>query len=202
VQASFSIHPRIQIAASYDSWLASAAELEQPAVPALLDLQRVSIRKPKDIALRINEKTLANHERRNRLRFPLNTELRYQISRRGHGEEIRGTGQVQNISSKGLAFRADRPLEVGLQLKVSMAWPAKLDNQCMLRLVFEGIVQRTQDDLVVLTIEHPEFRTAGKCTEATREELSVVAKGIEALLASKGAACGDWRARDRQMPMA
>lgn len=129
--------------------------------------------------------TLADRERRQRLRFPLNTELKYQISRRGHAEPIRGTGQVQNISSKGLAFHADGPLEQGMRLRVSMAWPARLDNQCMLRLVFEGIILRVHGSLVVLTIERPDFRTAGKSTTATREEIAVMASGIEKLCPSK-----------------
>ena len=132
-------------------------------------------KKAEDIALPTHEITLAYHERRKRLRFPLNAELRYQIYGRGDGQPIRGTGQAQNISSKGLAFRADRPLEPGLRLSVSMAWPAKLDNQCMLRLVFEGIVLRTLGSLVVLTIERPDFRTTGKSTGAACEEIAAMA---------------------------
>ena len=124
---------------------------------------------------------LPNHERRQRLRFPLDTELRYQVIRRGHGEPIRGTGHVENISSKGLAFHTDGLLERGLRLSVSMAWPARLDNQCILRLVFEGLVLRTRGNLVVVSIEQPEFRTAGKIAAAARQELAGVARGIGAL---------------------
>src|SRR5450631_4314100 len=100
----------------------------------------MSIRELKDNALSIHEITLDNRDRKSRLRFPLNTELRYQISGRGHGDPIKGTGEVQNISSKGLVFRTDLPLEPGLRLRASMTWPAKLDSECRLRLVFEGVV--------------------------------------------------------------
>jgi hypothetical protein len=124
---------------------------------------------------------LADKDRRRRLRFPLNTELRYQVSGRGHGDSSRGTGQVRDIGSRGLAFHTGGLLEPGWRLSVSMAWPAKLDNQCMLRLGFEGVVVRTQGTLVVITIERPEFRTAGKSTEAARQEMATVASGIEAL---------------------
>ena len=148
-----------------------------------------------------HEITLADHERRKRLRFPLNTELRYQIYGRGHDQPIRGTGQTQNISTKGLAFRADRPLERGLRLGVSMAWPATLDNQCMLRLVFEGVILRTFGNLVVLTIERPDFRTAGKSTGAAREEIAAMASDIETLYPSKGVPPGEaWTAYSPQMP--
>ena len=125
--------------------------------------------------------TLAAKERRKRLRFPLETELRYQVCGRGHGDLGRGTGQVRDIGSRGLAFRADGPIEPGWRLSVSMAWPARLDNQCMLRLGFEGVVIRTHGNLVVLTIERPEFRTAGKVTAAAREEIAAMASGIGAL---------------------
>jgi hypothetical protein len=125
-----------------------------------------------------DQSTLAAKERRKRLRFPLNAELRYHVCGRGHGDSGRGTGQVRDIGSRGLAFRADGPIEPGWRLSVSMAWPAKLDNQCMLRLGFEGVVIRTHGSLVVLTIERPEFRTAGKITPAAREEIAAVASGI------------------------
>ena len=65
-----------------------------------------------------------------------------------------------------------------------MAWPARLDNQCMLRLGFEGVVLRTRGSLVVLTIERPEFRTAGKITAAARQEIAAMASGIEAVYPS------------------
>jgi hypothetical protein len=123
---------------------------------------------------------LANKERRKRLRFPLDTELRYQVCGRGrgHGTSGRGTGQVRDIGSRGLAFHADGPIEPGWRLSVSMAWPARLDHQCILRLGFEGVVLRTHGSLVVLTIERPEFRTAGKITPAAQQEIAAMASGI------------------------
>ena len=140
----------------------------------------LSIRQLRDTALPTDQSTLAAKERRKRLRFPLNTELRYHVCGRGHGTLGRGTGQVRDIGSRGLAFRADGPIEPGWRLSVSMAWPARLDNQCMLRLGFEGVVIRTHGSLVVLTIERPEFRTAGKITPAAQEEIAAMASGIGA----------------------
>ena len=131
-----------------------------------------------------DDSTLADKERRKRLRFPLNTELRYQVCGRGRGDLGRGTGQVRDIGSRGLAFHADGPIEPGCRLSVSMAWPARFDNQCMLRLGFEGVVLRTHGSLVVITIERPEFRTAGKATAAARQEIAAMASGIEAVYPS------------------
>lgn len=124
------------------------------------------------------DSNLANDERRRNLRFLLNTELRYQVCVRKNRAPIRGTGQVHNIGSKGLAFRADGPLTAGWRLSVSMAWAAKLDD-CMLRLVFEGVILRASDDLVVVTIERADFRTAGTTTGTAREEIAIIMKYIE-----------------------
>jgi hypothetical protein len=76
---------------------------------------------------------------------------------------------VLDISSKALAFRTDHPIERDMRLKVSLAWPAKL-GECRLRLNFEGVVLRTRGNLVVVSIERPDFRTAGRDTGAAREE--------------------------------
>jgi hypothetical protein len=101
-------------------------------------------------------------DRRRRVRFALNIGLRYEVCGNSVGEPIKGTGQVLDISSRGVAFHADRPLERNQRLKVSLDWPAKLDNQTPLRLVLEGVVLRIRGNLVVINIERPEFRTAGK----------------------------------------
>jgi hypothetical protein len=141
-----------------------------------------TVRELEDSDLPTPEITAAAQERRKRFRFQMNAELRYQF---GESDPIKGTGKVENISSKALAFRADRLLVPGVRLKVSMAWPAKLD-ECKLRLAFEGFVRRVRGGLVVVTIERPEFRTSGKSTPVGCAEVTTVAGGIEALLASMG----------------
>ena len=100
-------------------------------------------------------------ERRKHCRFPIDAELRWQVwgAKR---DKIRGTGQVENISSKSVAFRADgRPSPQRKRLRVSLAWPAKIGDT-PLRLAFEGKVLRAQGNLVVVSIVNPEFRTAGR----------------------------------------
>lgn len=80
-------------------------------------------------------------------------------------------------TEEALAFRADGQLERGMRLRVSLAWPATLDDQCKLRLAFEGTVLRTGGNLVVQAIRRPEFRTAGKIA-AGRQELLNAAEDI------------------------
>jgi hypothetical protein len=107
-----------------------------------------------------NQGTSKEKERRRRLRFPLNVELRYVAI--GKGTAVNGTGRVQDISSSAMAFHSDKTLHLRLRLRISMAWPAKLGNETKLRLVFEGVVLRTVGTLVVVTISRPHFRTAGR----------------------------------------
>jgi hypothetical protein len=120
-------------------------------------------------------------DRRRRVRFALDTGLRYEVAGPPGAEPIKGTGQVLNISSRGIAFFADGHLERNQRLKVSMDWPAKLDNQTMLRLVLEGVVLRTRNNLVVISIERPEFRTAGKSVTPMSEGILAMAAHIDKL---------------------
>ena len=115
---------------------------------------------------------MVHGERRNRLRFPLETELRFQVpGERRSKAAIQGIGQAENMSSRGLAFRTETPIHTGSRLSVSLAWPAQLDNHCILRLVVEGKITRTDGDLVVLQIERHDFRTSGKGAVPARQEL-------------------------------
>ena len=128
---------------------------------------------PRHNSVPTNKVTDASPERRTRLRFPLDMDLQFQISR--NGKSISGRGQVVNISSKALAFRTEGPICPDMRLRVFVAWPVRLD-ECKLRLVFEGVVLRARDGLVVVTIERPQFRTAGRDTGAARQEIGVVAR--------------------------
>jgi hypothetical protein len=125
-------------------------------------------------------------ERRRRVRFPMSAALRYEIPARAGAEPVQGTGQVLDISSKGIAFHTNGILERYQRLKVSIDWPAKLDNQTLLRLVLEGAVIRTRGNLVVLSIDRTEFRTAGKSTTVPVEDVAPLALGIEKLYGAAG----------------
>lgn len=143
----------------------------------MLEWLSVPTRVTEDTAVPTDEIIQVPTNRRAHFRFPLATELKYQVVRRGGGAKIQDTGKAEDISSKALAFRTDGPIERGMRLRVSLAWPAKLDDQCKLRLAFEGTVLRTRGNLVVLAIQRPEFRTAGKIA-AGRQELSDAAEDI------------------------
>ena len=100
-------------------------------------------------------------ERRVALRFPIATDLHYRIVH-GSRDFREHTGFVENISSKGVAFRTAELLKPDWGLQMSIAWPVRLDGRCLLNCVLEGEIIRVQGELVVVTIRRTEFRTVGK----------------------------------------
>jgi hypothetical protein len=97
-------------------------------------------------------------DRRRRKRFPLSAQVQYKMVGRGKRAET-GTGQAKEISSQAIAFASDKPLPVGARLELSVSWPVRLDDRCLLKLVAQSRVIRYQDGVVVAEIERWEFRT-------------------------------------------
>ena len=96
-------------------------------------------------------------ERRARVRFSLNLEVRYCVAGRGAVEN--GSGRTIDMSSSGLSFTADKPLLIGQGLDLSIDWPARLDGDVQLQLVASGVVVRTIRTVTALRIERYELRT-------------------------------------------
>ena len=96
------------------------------------------------------------------------------------------TSETVNISSKGLLFAVNEPLEPNQLLQVSVDWPARLENEVALKLVAEGRVIRVIDGLAAVRIDKYEFRTrkvkaqpasgqqqsASRPAEAAKDQLS------------------------------
>ena len=93
------------------------------------------------------------------MRFPLDAELWYESI--GKGEPVSGHGRAQDISSAALAFHADKTLQVGTRLRISIEWPVTLGERAKLQLVFAGAVVSVRGSLAVVTISQHQFRTAG-----------------------------------------
>src|ERR1035441_8647378 len=85
-------------------------------------------------------------ERRASARFALTLEARYAISGRRAPVET-GSGRTIDLSSSGLSFTADRSLETGQKLDVSIDWPALLDGGVKLQLIVSGVVYLRAVDL-------------------------------------------------------
>jgi PilZ domain len=97
-------------------------------------------------------------DRRTKLRFALNRELRYKLL--DHEKIVAtGEGETVDMSSGGIAFRTDADLTAGNYIELSISWPALLGDSCPMRLVVYGKVVRRSDGMVASTVEKWEFRT-------------------------------------------
>jgi hypothetical protein len=105
-------------------------------------------------------------ERRTKLRFALNRELRYKLL--DHEKIVAtGEGETVDMSSGGVAFRTNADLTAGNYIELSISWPALLGDSCPMRLVVYGKVVRRSDGMVASTVEKWEFRTgSGKISLA------------------------------------
>jgi len=105
-------------------------------------------------------------ERRAKVRFPVERELRYKLV---DGETLigSGTGTTCDMSSSGIAFQTDHPLRTGAFIELSISWPAQLDNGCPMRLVVFGKVVRSGVNRSACTVERHEFRTQGRMLQFT-----------------------------------
>lgn len=100
-------------------------------------------------------------ERRDKMRFPMNRELRYKLL---EDERIMaaGLGTTVDMSSGGVAFDSDADLPNGSFIELSISWPALLDDVCPMRLIVFGRVLRGSERVKVCTVEKWEFRTQAR----------------------------------------
>jgi hypothetical protein len=99
-------------------------------------------------------------ERRSKMRFPMNRELRYKLL---EDERIMavGLGNTTDMSSGGVAFHSDVDLPKGSYIELSISWPALLDDICPMRLIVFGRVLRSSGTKVC-SVEKWEFRTQSR----------------------------------------
>lgn len=77
----------------------------------------------------------------------------------GNGISDRGMGKILNISSAGVRFTTERILSRGVRMELSIDWPVLLDNTCLMKLVIQGCLARSDTNAAVVKVEHYEFRT-------------------------------------------
>jgi DNA-binding NarL/FixJ family response regulator len=97
-------------------------------------------------------------DRRNNARFPCRLAVSYQALEHPFLSGV-ATSETLNISSKGVLFATEEPLQPGQLLQVSVDWPARLENQVPLKLVAEGRIVRNVNGLAAMRIDKYEFRT-------------------------------------------
>jgi hypothetical protein len=111
-------------------------------------------------------------DRRTKRRFGIEQGLRYKLLYGSRVTEA-GSGQTVNISSSGVWFKTDAVLSTGLPIELSMAWPARLNDVCPMKLMIYGCVVRSGQNGSALAIERYEFRTQGSAPVPLYEEAGI-----------------------------
>jgi hypothetical protein len=102
-----------------------------------------------------------SNERRRKLRFPLQREIRYKLLDDGR-IVAHGRGESIDMSSGGIAFRIKESLPIGAYVELSLSWPVALDDQTPMQLIVFGRVMRWSGGVAVCGIEKWEFRTQAR----------------------------------------
>lgn len=97
-------------------------------------------------------------ERRASARFPIRCELQFKTSNKRFAI-LTGTGRTVNISSSGLLFESNSNLPLGSCLELSIEWPVRLNEKCLLRLIAKGRIIRQNDRQLAVKVLRYEFRT-------------------------------------------
>jgi len=106
-------------------------------------------------------------DRRASHRYAVSAEVRYLII--GRRSPTAGTGRTVDLSSRGALIQTTDPLPKGAKIKLSIAWPARLNGRLALSLEVDGRIARVDGLLVGVIFDHHEFRTRGLRYEATQE---------------------------------
>ena len=118
----------------------------------------------RDYTVNTNETAGIAGERRHDRRYEIQLDLRWRLIRRRRVLET-GTGHTIDLSSGGVHFETDRPLPAGLNVELSIAWPAMLHNMAPLQLVVAGKIVRSNGRRTAIQKHQHEFRTAGLSAE-------------------------------------
>jgi len=105
-------------------------------------------------------------ERRRDKRYELEMEMRWKLVRR-RKVLYEGGGRTVDLSSGGMLVETDRPLPVGLNLEMAIAWPMRLQDGAPLQLVVAGKILRSLGRRAAIRMVQHEFRTAAAADEQT-----------------------------------
>lgn len=92
--------------------------------------------------------------------FPIQEDVRYQCLQGGRLIAT-GSGKTIEISSREIHFTTQHALRVGEGVRLAVAWPARLDGNCLMKLEIRGLVVRCAPGTAAVKIARYEFRTRG-----------------------------------------
>ena len=114
----------------------------------------------------IQDQQIAGDRRTDR-RYEVALDLRWKLIRRRKVLHT-GEGQTVDLSSGGILFDPRRPLPVGLDVELSIAWPILLNNTAPMQLVVTGRIVRCNGNQVAIRMVQHEFRTLGTAPDQAR----------------------------------
>jgi hypothetical protein len=108
-------------------------------------------------------------ERRARLRYTVELDLRYKVTWR---QQVlhEGSGKTCDFSRNGIFFHAEQALPTGLAVELSIDWPMLLDGVCPLQLRISGKVLRSSEAGTAVKIMRHWFCTRSRSTASGRQE--------------------------------
>jgi c-di-GMP-binding flagellar brake protein YcgR len=100
-------------------------------------------------------------ERRKKVRFPINRDVRYKVLEDDTIMES-GVATTLDIGSGGVAFLSEHQPPMGAFIELSISWPVLLEDSCPMRLIVFGRVVRCAGRLSASTVDKYEFRTQAR----------------------------------------
>lgn len=101
------------------------------------------------------------NEQRSNQRFPVNAAIDYKIVLRNR-MVLTGVGRTVNISNGGVLVDTSNCLPKGVEIELSIAWPASLNGVAALKVHVIGQTVRAQGNCTAVVIRKYEFRTRGR----------------------------------------
>jgi hypothetical protein len=93
-----------------------------------------------------------------RIRYPIALPVRYESQADGG---VTGFGRTLAITTKTVTFASDQELRVGLEVRLAILWPAKLQDGTTLNLSMVGRIERCARGEIDVAVSRHEFRTRG-----------------------------------------
>ena len=96
--------------------------------------------------------------RRSHRRYPMQVDLEYKLL---DGKKVlkTGAGRTLNLSSSGILFESGESLPIATAIRLSIAWPAQLNDRVGLTLCVMGRTVRSSGNCTAVEILSHEFRT-------------------------------------------
>lgn len=135
-----------------------------PCVPLrIIELSlpgRASMEFNRNLTVRANRSGASAADRRQDRRYEIQLDLNWKLIYRCRVLET-GTGRTIDLSNGGIHYETERRLPAGLNVELSIAWPAMVDDLAPRQLVVSGKIVRSDGGRTAIRKCQHEFLAAG-----------------------------------------